>query len=139
MEEKKPTTLWNFGPEKLEKLVLAGLSKGSLKHDDRGLKYKDRKIIVRETPLIDTPEKDLIVSISGEKDSTMQEIINAFSMFAGYKPFCEYILRFRNTTGSISLQTYEWDIVHPETRYRELAEKQSREGSNISGLTRLTD
>jgi hypothetical protein len=89
-------------------------------------RYRGRK--VTPTPISDF----LIVSIEGQDDEQAEKLINKFSEFIGYSPFCKYTLTLSGTPKLPPLTTYEWDKINPDSRFQNLCKRKS-----VSNLTKL--
>lgn len=90
------------------------------------VEYKGRPIIVSHIF-----NEHMVVSIKGKDDEDFRSLREGLSKIVGYKPFCKYDLIIGNDI-TISLPTYEWDKIDPESRYQELSIKE-----NISGLVKI--
>ncbi len=91
-----------------------------------GFSYKGRIAVISHIY-----NKELVVSIGGDEDNDLREIMEGFSKIVEYKPFCKYVL---NLDGHLDkpLVTYEWDKFNPNGRYFELDRK-----TNVFNLMRI--
>ena len=113
---QKSNGLWHILLAEKDLIEQAGLNPDDIKPDFGFLRYKERAVIMSHTY-----NKHIVVSMEGEDDADLRELIDAFSKVVEYEPFCKYTLISRRGTETLLFPTYEWDKENPEERYEELS------------------
>ena len=127
VETIQPSGLWHISLAQKDLVEQAGLKEEDFEHMFAYFLYKDRKVIISHEY-----EKHLVVSMEGKEDADLNQLMGAFSKVVGYKPFCKYNLMPEKESKAPILQTYEWDKVDSNGRFKELSQKK-----NISDLVRF--
>ncbi len=118
--------LWNIILMRKDLVEQAGLNEEFLSYQINHLKYKDRRMVVSHFY-----NEHLVVSIEGEEDKDLINLMASFSKVVEYEPFCKYGLLLKGNKVPI-LPTYEWDKINPDERFAELSNR-----PNIKNLIRI--
>lgn len=105
----------------------AGLNPDDFEQDFGFFRYKDRRVIISHTY-----GQHLVVSMEGQEDADLNQLMESFSKVVEYKPFCKYNILPEEGSKVPILPTYEWDKVDPDGRYDELSKK-----PNLADLVRI--
>lgn len=127
METLQPSGLWHVVLAEENLVTQAGLKHEDFEQDFGFFRYKGRIVIISLDP-----GKDLVVSMEGQEDTTMTELMAGFSKVVEYEPFCKYVLQPEEGSKAPPLLTYEWDKVDPKGRFKALSQKE-----NVTGLVRI--
>ena len=125
METIQRSGLWHVTLAQRDLVEQGGLDEDNFEYEGTHFTYKERKVIMSHIY-----DQHLVVSLEGQEDNDLEELMRGFSKFVGYQPFCKYLL---NPSGPHPpLPTYEWDKIDPEGRFLELSKK-----PNIESLSRV--
>ena len=127
VETLQRSGLWHVSLAQRDLIGQAGLHEDDFDYFFTHFTYKDRKVIISHTY-----DQHLVVSMAGQDDEDMKQLMEGFSKVLEYEPFCKYILNPENEGEHPPLPTYEWDKIDPDARYNELENK-----STVSDLVRL--
>ncbi len=119
--------LWHVTLVEKDLVEQAGLNRDDFKQDLGFFKYKGRAVIVSHAY-----NEHLVVSMEGQEDGDLKQLIDAFSAVVEYKPFCKYNILPSEGSKAPILPTYEWDKVDSNGRYEELSKK-----TNLADLLRI--
>ena len=126
VETLQRSGLWHIVLAEHDLVSQAGLKQEDFEQDFGFFRYKGRPVILSHQF-----NEHLVVSMEGEDDADLQQLIAGFSTVVGYRPFCKYLLlclKEGERNPLPSLPTYEWDKLNPASRYEELIGKPTTQG-----------